>query len=246
MLAMLLWKANIIEKLLKLKWYIWVIIFLTIDLSFSSLTMRDKRDWEKGGRGFRFEHFWLKDDDCEDIVKEAWAEYGMVNSVEDLKGKLAWCAAELEAWSKLKFGSLRKKINMKQEELETLFESSHEPGSREKICRAEKELEGLLAREELYWRQRSKVDWLMEGDRNSKLFHAKASARKRKNTISMLVDDEGRIQTSEEDITHTVCSFFSQLFQSDNPCREELDEATVGLSCKINSHMNEIISGPLI
>ncbi|KAK3230033.1 hypothetical protein Dsin_001914 [Dipteronia sinensis] len=84
----------------------------------------------------------------------------------------------------------------------------------------------------------------MEGDHNSKLFHAKASARKKKNTISMLVDDEGRIQTSEEGITHTVCSFFSQLFQSDNPSIEELDEATVGLSCKINGHKNGIISCP--
>ncbi|KAK3230032.1 hypothetical protein Dsin_001913 [Dipteronia sinensis] len=74
------------------------------------LDYEDKREWVKGCRGFRFEHFWLKDDDCEDIVKEVWAEYGMVNSIEGLRGKLAWCAAKLEAWSKFKFGSLQKKI----------------------------------------------------------------------------------------------------------------------------------------
>ncbi|KAK2658726.1 hypothetical protein Ddye_005259 [Dipteronia dyeriana] len=76
--------------------------------------------------------------------------------------------------------------------------------SREKIYRAEKELEELLDREELYWKQRSRVDWLLERDRNSKLFHAKASARKKKNIISMLVDDDGSIQTFEEGITYVV------------------------------------------
>ncbi|KAK2654534.1 hypothetical protein Ddye_014390 [Dipteronia dyeriana] len=208
------------------------------------LDNKDKRKWVKGNKGFRFELFWLKNDDYESIVKEAWAEYGLVNSVEGLRGKLVWCATKLEDWSKLKFGFLWQKINKKQKELESLFESSHEQGSKEKNCSVEKELERLLDRQELYWKQRSMVDWLMEGDHNSKLFHAKAFATKTKNIISMLVDDEGRTQTSEEGIIHTVCSFFCQLFKYDNPSQEDLDKATVGLSCKIDDHMKGIISGP--
>ena len=53
----------------------------------------------------------------------------------------------------------------------------------------EKELEGLLAKEEIYWKQRSRAEWLLVGDRNSNFFHSKASASKRKNTILRLVYD---------------------------------------------------------
>ncbi|KAL5750383.1 hypothetical protein ACOSP7_024986 [Xanthoceras sorbifolium] len=57
--------------------------------------------------------------------------------------------------------------------------------------RLESELEQLFAREELYWKQRARVDWLMAGDRNSKFFHAKAMARRQRNSINSLIDENG-------------------------------------------------------
>lgn len=41
--------------------------------------------------------------------------------------------------------------------------------------------------EEIMWHQRSKVQWMGLGDRNTKYFHTKASQRK-KNTISRIMD----------------------------------------------------------
>ena len=69
-----------------------------------------------------------------------------------------------------------------------------------------KKLEGLVARapnidnltglcnqkkivnEEIIWRQRSRMEWLKEGDLNTKFFHGRASMRKKKNKISRLKD----------------------------------------------------------
>jgi hypothetical protein len=49
----------------------------------------------------------------------------------------------------------------------------------------------LFKCEEIMARQRSRVEWLREGDCNTYFFHAKASARKRTNKISMLTHDDG-------------------------------------------------------
>ncbi|KAK8684332.1 hypothetical protein V6N13_040362 [Hibiscus sabdariffa] len=48
---------------------------------------------------------------------------------------------------------------------------------------AKTELKSLLDKDEQYWAQRSRVNWLQFGDRNSAYFHARASGRKKKNRI---------------------------------------------------------------
>ncbi|KAL5746097.1 hypothetical protein ACOSP7_027243 [Xanthoceras sorbifolium] len=44
-----------------------------------------------------------------------------------------------------------------------------------------------LARE-VFWMQCSRVEWLKDGDKNTKIFHAKATTRKQNNTMKGLRD----------------------------------------------------------
>lgn len=49
----------------------------------------------------------------------------------------------------------------------------------------------LTAKEKSLWRQRCKAKWLTEDDVNSTLFHRFVAAKKRRNTIIEVVDQEG-------------------------------------------------------
>lgn len=52
------------------------------------------------------------------------------------------------------------------------------------------------------------ADWLKERDKNTKIFHAKASSRKRKNKIEGIEDNLGNWLQDLEDIESRFCDFF--------------------------------------
>ena len=55
--------------------------------------------------------------------------------------------------------------------------------SRVELLGVSKTLDDLLLKLEIFWAQRSKVFWLKHGDKNTKIFHSKASQRRRRNHI---------------------------------------------------------------
>ena len=65
----------------------------------------------------------------------------------------------------------------------------------------------VLAREETMERQRSRIAWLRDGDRNTEFFQVKARARHRTNRIKVLKDDAGHVFTDQEDLERLACQF---------------------------------------
>jgi hypothetical protein len=63
-------------------------------------------------------------------------------------------------------------------------------------------------------RQRSRVEWLREGDRNTSFFHARASARRRTNKIDMLLRADGSKCEVQGEIKGMVQNFYEKLFSS--------------------------------
>ncbi|KAM6551386.1 hypothetical protein CsatB_001194 [Cannabis sativa] len=56
----------------------------------------------------------------------------------------------------------------------------------------------------------SRALWLKNGDRNTKFFHFKASARWKKNTISGLFDDRGKWCTSDDDLAAVAINYATE------------------------------------
>ena len=53
----------------------------------------------------------------------------------------------------------------------------------------------ILAEQEIYWKQRSRIQWLKEGDLNTSFFHKMANYRRRINTISSLLVNDAYIDS---------------------------------------------------
>jgi hypothetical protein len=95
----------------------------------------------------------------------------------------------------------------------------------------------MLYREEMMWMQRSRVDGLREGDRNTRFFHSKAIWRARKNRIKKLKDEEGAYQTDQGTMGRLATKYFRELFTAD----ETIDPEPVLrlFEGKVTEEMNE-------
>jgi hypothetical protein len=79
----------------------------------------------------------------------------------------------------------------------------------------ERELDRLLKQEEIYWRQRSRINWIKEGDRNTRFFHQKATWRTKKNKITRLQREDGTMTDNKKEMESLTTSFFKHLFTAD-------------------------------
>lgn len=68
--------------------------------------------------------------------------------------------------------------------------------------------ENLCKQEEILWRQKSRIQWLKEGERNTRFFHKSTMANKAHNRISMIKDEEGEIQNTHRDIEAVLVQHF--------------------------------------
>ena len=73
----------------------------------------------------------------------------------------------------------------------------------------EVELKRAIKNEEIFWRTKSRVQWLQEGDKNTKFFHAQTMKRRRRNTIRGLKEDDGIWSIDRQAHPRYCCSILS-------------------------------------
>jgi hypothetical protein len=63
--------------------------------------------------------------------------------------------------------------------------------------------------------QQSIVDWLREGDRNTKFFHRRAIRRAKKNTIKVLRNRNDEITKDRREMEGLARDYFINLYEAD-------------------------------
>uniref|UniRef100_A0A803Q0R6 Reverse transcriptase domain-containing protein n=1 Tax=Cannabis sativa TaxID=3483 RepID=A0A803Q0R6_CANSA len=194
-------------------------------------------------RKTRFEQFWLKDKECAEIISSSWCHNSDTDSATQLVSSLSDCANNLQQWHSRKFGKMKQDIKHAQQVVHGLNTAvNSDPDFHSKIHSAETILDELLVNEEQYWQQRSRVDWLQSGDRNTKFFHSKASARHSNNRIKALMDDHGHTVTTKDGISQLVTDYFQQLFTASNEDHWALTHVLSTIPTTISDEQNEFLS----
>lgn len=131
---------------------------------------------------------WSTVEGFEDLVKKWWEDcspHGCGTFV--MAKKLIALRGHLRHWAKFSFGSIKLKKLALLHALDMLDSAKENRSLLEEEINQEKatrlELIQICKQEELYWKQRSRIQWLQEGDDNTSYFHAVANSRKNRNFI---------------------------------------------------------------
>jgi hypothetical protein len=192
--------------------------------------------------GFKFEADWLRAPDYREFLERTWADTSNgPHSLQSTWASLKSVASSLQEWSIHSFGQVRKEIRKLERQLKAIRLAPWNSDVLANAHRVERRLCELFEREEIMARQRSRVEWLKEGDRNTAFFHARASARRRTNRIRALVKEDGSRCEELSEIKDMTATFYGNLFTSE-PCDSEV--VVDSIQSKVTSEMNESLTKP--
>ncbi|KAL0458617.1 UNVERIFIED_CONTAM: putative mitochondrial protein, partial [Sesamum latifolium] len=169
----------------------------------------------------RFEAYWVKAKECEQIITKSWK-----NQESSLNHEEAWscidnCKVGLFQWSDNVTGESRiQKYKLKAK------------------------LVSLLGDKEIKWKQRSKVEWLREGDKNTTYFHAKASSCWNKNQVRRLKDDYGDWKEEEDEVREIILNYFRNIFSSVEPPDSDMDDVLNLVHSRVLEEVNQHLIRP--
>jgi ribonuclease HI len=201
-------------------------------LSLKKFTRRKKRR-----KSTKYESVWALEEGYKDVITSAWKQE-MINyeGWDRVEYKLETCMKNLVSWRTQAHGQNRESIPLMRDKLAKL-QGSDDMGNNEEIQRLKTEIQVQLEREDLWWRQRAKQEWLKNGDKNTHFFHACANSRRKKNFIEKIRDEQGNWGMSMEEVNGAFINYFTKLFSAgrvsdQDPCFQTVES-------RVTRRMNE-------
>ena len=163
-------------------------------------------------RPFRFQPMWMSHNDFPAIVRESWN--GMEN---DLMGADTRFTNKAQSWNKEIFGNIfaRKKLLMARllgaQRVIANSPSNFLINLQEQLS---KEYNEILQLEEELWAMKSRVNWTIYEERNTAYFHLTTLARRRKNRINSIMNEEGEWVHNLDQVQGIFTNSFVKLYQT--------------------------------
>lgn len=126
----------------------------------------------------------------------------------DVAGNLTRMVRELKEWSHKHFGEFAKEIRACKLQMGKLMEEEQTQETINRMRAIDERMDELERREKIYWKQRSRQDWLKHGDQNTKFFHETAKQRVARNHIKILKNEAGVCFEEEDEIASLLVQHF--------------------------------------
>ncbi|OMO51138.1 reverse transcriptase [Corchorus capsularis] len=161
---------------------------------------------------FRFGPMWFTDPSFFEIIKSVWHGNDL-----DFDKIVPVFIDLIKVWNKNVFGNVFKNKNRLLARINGIQKAladkpSQFPLDLDKKLRLDFAL--VLRQDETLWAMKSRINWLIEGDNNTKFFHSSALVRRKNNRIYGLKDSLGNWLYGDACVAHVI-DFFQSLYSSE-------------------------------
>ncbi|KAG7576912.1 hypothetical protein ISN45_Aa03g012390 [Arabidopsis thaliana x Arabidopsis arenosa] len=171
-----------------------------------------------GTRPFKFFSLLIKHPKFLDSVMEAWTQVGLpVFSLRDFCFKLKKMKRPIKDLMKENFSDLEKRVaeaHSTLDALQLLTLNDPSPINIQNEISAKEVWLHLSLAEESFFKQKSRLRWLGEGDSNTSFFHSVTAARNAKNAIKFLMKPDGSLTSSLQEVHDLAVEHFAGILRT--------------------------------
>ncbi|XP_024004507.1 uncharacterized protein LOC112081888 [Eutrema salsugineum] len=195
---------------------------------------------EKQRQGlFRYDKRLYHNDDFKDTITTSWQT--RMRQTNQFSAKLVKCRSAMAKWKRRNRTNAAERIQMLRTQIdEKLRDASIQVSE---IHRLKKELGDAYYDEEQFWKLKSRNKWLQAGDRNTKFYHGATKARRSRNCIRHVEDNQGIIHKKDEAIAKVAEEYFHQMFTTSNTA--SVSEVFPEIVQTVTSDMNSFLTAPI-
>ena len=230
------------------KWPGAITHFLTRNVSdHSSMVLQLSRDHYKPQPRFLFLNFWTEREDFVPHIAQIWQKHAHGSPIFKLSTKLQWVKNSLMNWHRHNRSHISSRVNKARqhwgEAQERLDANPSSEMARTNERHAAKTYQKLCQDEESFYRQKSRIQWLTLGDKNTSFFHKSLLHRRSRNKITSLQDGVGNVLHDKQELGRHAADYYKKLISS----RDSNDRNHVGGSFnnQISDSRKQDISRPI-
>ncbi|XP_039001171.1 uncharacterized protein LOC120127313 [Hibiscus syriacus] len=189
---------------------------------------------------FKFFNFWAQHPEFMNVVRESWQTSTHGSPMQNLFFKLKLLKTRLKSLNQHYYSDISARVKQKKLELETQqLLSLRAEDSFHKELLLQNELKNLEEAENIFLRQKAKVQWLKDGDKCTKFFHSAVSTKSKRETIRVLIDDNGNRLETYDTMASELIEYFTNMIGTENPeikvCDQNLLQELLQYSLPSNS-----------